>query len=83
MGSPVSAPVANLYMEAFEERVLSLPPAQPKVWKRFVDDVFGITKRSNVQPLPAHLTTFVLPSKKSKTGAFLSWISWSTDQTKC
>ena len=55
MGSPVSAPVANLYMEAFEEHALSLAPARPKVWKRFVDDVFGITKRSNVQPLLAHL----------------------------
>ncbi len=34
MGSPVSAVVANLYMQFFEEMGISSAPAKPKVWKR-------------------------------------------------
>ena len=44
MGSPVSAVISNLYMEAFEEEaLLSCPPVCcPTVWKRYVDDTFVI-----------------------------------------
>ena len=34
MGSPVSAVVANLYMEFFEELALETAPTRPKLWKR-------------------------------------------------
>ena len=34
MGSPVSAVVANLYMEFFEELALKISPVKPRVWKR-------------------------------------------------
>ena len=40
MGSPLSQVVANLYMEAFENRALQLAPLQPRMWVRYVDDTF-------------------------------------------
>ena len=38
MGSPVSAVVANLYMEHVEQLALECAPSRPRLWKRCVDD---------------------------------------------
>ena len=53
MGSPVSAVVANLYMENFEEQALEACPDEcaPRVWKRYVDDTFIVTQRSTANDL--------------------------------
>ena len=46
MGSPASPVIANIYMRVFEEKALStFPFAEPKVWYRYVDDVFAIVKK--------------------------------------
>ena len=42
MGSPVSAVIANLYMEAFAEQEIESAPYKPKIWKRYADDTFTI-----------------------------------------
>ena len=42
MGSPVSAVIANLYMEEFEERVIARACYKRKIWKRYVDDTFTV-----------------------------------------
>ena len=57
MGSPVSAAVANLYMEFFEDLALSQAPAhcRPRIWKRYVDDTFCILKKGTVEGLLSHL----------------------------
>ena len=44
MGSPVSAVVANLYIEFFLKLALRTAPSRPHIWKRYVDDTFTLVK---------------------------------------
>ena len=48
MVSPVSAVIANLYMESFEEQAITISSYEPRIWKRYVDDTFTILDRENV-----------------------------------
>ena len=57
MGSPVSAVVANLYMEFFEELALKSAPSRPRFWKRYVDDPCCIVRTSDVDGLLSHLNS--------------------------
>ena len=55
---PVSSVVANLFMENLESKALD-SAAQlgiaPRLWKRYVDDVFSLSKRQNVDAFLQHL----------------------------
>ena len=55
MGSPVSAVIANLYMESFEEQAIATSPYKPRVWKRYVDDTFTVLDRESVESFLQHL----------------------------
>ena len=57
MGSPVSAVVANLYMEHFENMALRSSPVQPKLWKRYVDDICCVLKNGEEDSLLAHINS--------------------------
>ena len=59
MGSPVSAAVANLYMEFFEGLALTQSPdeCRPRIWKRYVDDTFCILRKGTVEKLLSHLNS--------------------------
>ena len=77
MGSPVSAVIANLYMEAFEEHAIESAPYKPKIWKRYVDDTFTIFDRGNVDSFLRHLNgqqptiRFTMETEKESKIAFL------------
>ena len=79
MGSPVSAVIANLYMEVFEEQALQScdPELRPRVWKRYVDDTFVISTRASVDGLLVHLNNqqptirFTMEAEKDGKIAFL------------
>ena len=54
MGSPVSVVVSNLYMEWLEQEAIRTAPLdiKPRMWLRYVDDVWEIVKRGKVEPAP-------------------------------
>ena len=54
MGSPVSAVIANIFMEDFEERAIASAIYKPKIWKRYVDDTFTILDRDQVDGFLQH-----------------------------
>ena len=50
MGSPVSSVVANIFMMNFEKRALRLAVHfGPRLWKRYVDDVFTQLRRRSTR----------------------------------
>ena len=59
MGSPVSPVICNLFMEDLEERVISTAPNEmkPRIWKRYVDDIFEIIPRGMSVDLTNHLNS--------------------------
>ena len=57
MGSPVSAVIANLYMETFEEQAIESAASKPKIWKRYVDDAFTILDRDRVDSFLQYLNS--------------------------
>ena len=57
MGSLVSAVVANLYMEFFEELALESARVKPQLWKQYVDDTCCIMKRGMAEELLDHLNS--------------------------
>ena len=84
MDSPVSAIVASLYMEFFEELALATAPVRPKVWKRYVDDTFYVMKKGNVERLLDHLNRvhpIQFTCKLEKDMA--PYLFWTSASLKC
>ena len=52
---PISPPVANLFMESFEQEALLTAPNPPRIWKRYVDDTFCVIDRDNLVSFFTHL----------------------------
>ena len=51
MRSPVSAAVADLFMEFFEELALRTAPTKPRLWKRYAHDTCCIMKKGTMDEL--------------------------------
>ena len=45
MGSPVNPIVANIYMEAFEDRAINTALNPQRMWRRYMDNIFVIQKK--------------------------------------
>ena len=81
MGSPVSPVLANVYMEAFEDRALSTAVNPPRWWKRFVDDTFVILKKDHKEEFLQHINSvdpsiqFTTEEQKSMVPC-PSWTFW-------
>ena len=78
MGSPVSAVLANLYMEEFDERATATATYKPKIWKRCVDDTFTVLGKDHVVGFLQHLNSqwptirFTMEIEKDNTSPFLN-----------
>ena len=77
MGSPVSAVIASLYMERFEEQAITTSSYGPRIWERYVDDTFTILDRENLDDFLHHLNNqqlsirLTMEKEKDKKLAFL------------
>ena len=93
MGSPVSSVVANIYMEHLERKLMNAQREQrAHIWKRYVDDVFSILKRTSVQAFLAYInsssglnlmTRSALLWRWNKMGGYLFSMCWSNANRKC
>ena len=48
MGGPASSTTPEINMQAYERTAVTTAMRPPKVWERFVDDVYAILKRSHL-----------------------------------
>ena len=71
MESPVSAVIANLYMESFEEQAITTSSYQPWIWKRYMDNTFTILDHENVDDFSQYLNNqqpsiyFIMETEKA------------------
>ena len=81
MGSPLSPIIANLYMEAFEEKAISTSPTPHSLWRRFVDDTFVIIKKIQKDSFISHINSidkkiqFTMEESK-EDGSMPFWTPW-------
>ena len=59
MGGPASSTTAEIYMQAYERTAITTALHPPKVWERFVDDVYSILKRTHLENFFHHIN-FIL-----------------------
>ena len=55
MGSPIFPIIAIIYMEHLEQRALGTSSFAPRLWKRYVDDVFAIIQSRHLTKFLEHL----------------------------
>ena len=55
MGDPASSTTAEIYMQAYECTAITTALHPPKVWERFVDDVYSILKRTHLENFFHHI----------------------------
>ena len=59
MGGPASSTTAEIYMQAHESTAISTALHPPKVWERFVDDVYSIVKRTQLENFFHHINNLL------------------------
>ena len=57
MGSPISAVIAELTMQIFENKALLEPPCQPLFWKRYVEDIIAAIPTTEIENFTNYLNS--------------------------
>ena len=55
MEGPASSTRAEIYMQTYEHTATTTALHPPKVWERFVDDVYSILKRTHLENFFHHI----------------------------
>ena len=58
MGGPASSTTAEIYMHAHEQTAISTALHPPKVWERFVDDIYSILKHTQLENFFNYIKNF-------------------------
>ena len=66
MGSPLSPMIANMVMEEIEQTALNTYLNPPSLWLRYVDDVYAIMEKTEVEPFHDYLNTISTSIKFTK-----------------
>lgn len=90
MGSPVSAVIANLFMESFEEQALKdcPPDCTPRIWKRYVDDTFIVVDSPAAEKLLDYMNAqvssirFTMEKEVDSSIAFLDTLVHRTPDSR-
>ena len=86
MGSPLGPTFANMYMAVIENNVLSKECIPLELYLRYVDDIFLVCSKSNMEKLCEHfekasVLTFTYELAKQKKLAFLDVLVETKDET--
>ena len=86
MGLPISAVVANLYMEHFEQFALECAPSQPRLWKECMDGTCCMIRSGAVEEFHKHMNSihpliqFVVELENEGALPFLdTLLQWKSD----
>ena len=74
MGGPASSTTGEIYMQAYEHTAITTAMHPPKVWERFVDEVYSILKRMHLENVFHHINnndTFTMEQEGNGELAFL------------
>ena len=55
IGGPPSSTTAEIYMQAYECTAITTALYPPKVWKRFVDEIYSILKHTHLENFSHHI----------------------------
>ena len=55
MEGPASSTTAEIYTQTHERTAISTEPQAPKIWEQFVDDVYSILKRTQLENVFHHI----------------------------
>ena len=87
MGGPASSTIAEIYMQAYEGTAITTTLYPPKVWERFVDDVYSVLKRTHLENFFHHINNlyqnikFTMEEESNGELAFLdTLLKWNNGE---
>ena len=57
MGSPISSTVASLFMENFEMKAINTTANSPRLWRRYVNDIFVVKMSAHKSKFLQHINS--------------------------